>query len=714
MKKHIYKNIVKILICTFTIIILFSNISVKADGLLNQDDEEVQKITIEDIIFNRVPILDINFFSNTAGGQPVNDGSTIDIIRTSVSTWYVAFRNLVIVAMAIIIIYIGIRMAISTIPQTKAKYKTMLIAWIQAIVIVLVIHMIMILVINVNNNFVDILNRALENRMNEINWSSEGAIESSIYETIRTRAYGVLLSTSIPAFIMYLVLIFIKIRFLWVYLKRFISILVLVIIAPFIGAKYAIDATTGKKGTSFSSWLFDFIFNVLIQTVHGIIYIVLISTVVELAFSSIAGYIIALVVLNFIVSADEIFRNIFEFDKRSSLSKETAEQKKTKKEIMETFEGAVFAGHAIKFTWRVEKGVGGTVAGVGKTVYKEVARNFPEKDKKVKETLDKIDKKIEETYEQVRKTDGKGANKITTNIGNVIYYQAKARRLARQKGMVGVKGRKLKKNLNSHLNKRYTANFKLIKNTITGIGSVIIAAPLTVLDTTAGSALFIKGVNTLGKEKGKKHYKTVNGKITKQSDSKYKQEKYTKKRDKIYKSIDLLETINNQENEISNKFADIKQNSTKDEINNFKTMENIILVQASGTTIDKIINEYIEQNKINSIDNSSINDIIDEITDKLNIDVTKDNATKSILSSRAKTKVILMNEKIRKKDPNKEIKFTNNDVTNFVQESIAETRVDKKFVKVSKELFKLDKNIKDYEKKAKTRYRGANKFLQNL
>ena len=143
-------------------------------------------------------------------------------------------------------------------------------------------------------------------------------------------------------------------------------------------------------------------------------------------------------------------------------------------------------------------------------------------------------------------------------------------------------------------------------------------------------------------------------------------------------------------------------------------MENIILVQASGTTIDKIINEYIEQNKINSIDNSSINDIIDEITDKLNIDVTKDNATKSILSSRAKTKVILMNEKIRKKDPNKEIKFTNNDVTNFVQESIAETRVDKKFVKVSKELFKLDKNIKDYEKKAKTRYRGANKFLQNL
>ncbi len=714
MKKRIYKSILKILICIFALAILFSNISVKAEGLLFTDDENIERFTVEDIIFNRVPILDINFFSDTAGGEKVNEGSAVDIIRKSVATWYVAFRNLVIVALAIIIIYVGIRMAISTIPQAKAKYKTMLIAWVQAIVIVLVVHMVMILIINTNNGLVKILSDALDARMNEINWTAEGEIEGSIYETIRTRAYDVFLKTSIPAFFMYLVLIVIKIRFLWVYLKRFITIMVLVIIAPFIGAKYAIDATTGKKGTSFSSWLFDFIFNVLIQTVHGVIYIVLISTVVNLAFSSITGYIIALIVLNFIVSADEIFRNIFEFDKRSSLSKKTAEQKKTKKEMQEAFEGAIFTGYAIKTTWGFAKGIGSTVAGAGKSAYKVAKKHFTEKDEEIKGVLNKVDEKIANIYSKENLENAKFAGTIGKDMANLLHYQAKARILSRQKGMAGVKGRKLRSSLKSHIKKRYTANFKLMKNTVTGLGSVILAVPITIVDPTVGSAMFTKGVNTLGKTKGKKHYKSVNGKIKKQSDAEYKAQKYTKKRDKFFKAIDLLESISNQENEISNKYSDIAKEVSTEKTAEFKRMENIILVEASKTRIDTIINDYIEQNGIKSIDNSSINGIIEEVADSLNIDVTGDNATKSIIASRAKSKVIFMSEKQRQKNPEKEIKFTKDDITKVIQDSVAETQVDKKFVGLSKDLFKLDKDINDFEKKAKTKYRGANKFIENL
>jgi len=63
MEKHIYKSILRILICIFALTILFSNISVRAEGLVSQDDKNIIQVTIEDIIFNRVPILDINFFS---------------------------------------------------------------------------------------------------------------------------------------------------------------------------------------------------------------------------------------------------------------------------------------------------------------------------------------------------------------------------------------------------------------------------------------------------------------------------------------------------------------------------------------------------------------------------------------------------------------------------------------------------------------------------
>ncbi len=71
--------------------------------------------------------------------------------------------------------------------------------------------------------------------------------EQSIYETIRTRAYDMRPTVGIPGMIMYIALVITWVRFLWVYAKRMFTVLILVIIAPFIGAKYAIDSASGKK-----------------------------------------------------------------------------------------------------------------------------------------------------------------------------------------------------------------------------------------------------------------------------------------------------------------------------------------------------------------------------------------------------------------------------------------------------------------------------------
>ena len=691
----------------------------------SEETKNIVTVTIEDIIFNKVPILDVNFFSNTAGGKTINPQSPVDIIRKSIVTWYVAFRNLAIMSLAIIIIYIGIRMALSTIPKAKAKYKTMLIAWVQAIVIVFVVHMLMLIILNLNSSLVNIFQRALDSNMNQIGWNAEEAIEGSIYETIRTRAYALAISVSIPATIMYVALFIIKLRFLWVYLKRLITIIILFIIAPFIGAKYAIDAATGKKGKSFSGWLFDFAFNVLIQAVHAVVYTVLISSIISFAFDSIAGYIIALIMLNFILSADEIFRNIFEFDKRSSLSKETAKQE-SYKELMEDFAGAVFAGQAIKGAWGIAKGAGAIAFGAGKTVYNEATRNFDNIEGDVHKVLDKIDKKILDSI-PASKTTGKPQNidDVLGSVANIVHYQAQIRRLARKKGLAGVKARKIKNSINSNRKKRYVANFKLVKNTIVGVGTLILSVPLTVANTKAGTAMFTKSILTLKKLKGKKHFKKAkDGKIIKQSDAEYKEEKYIKKRDKLYSTVDLLHSIDEQEKDITNKFIGFKNdnNVSNDDINQFKKMQNIILLQASGTIIDKIIKNYIKDNHIKSIDNSSINAIIDEVTNRLGIDVTKDNTTRSIIGSRAKSKVIFMNEKKReeekdlkkKENETDKIKYTNDEVIQIMQESISEATIDKRFSHISKDLFELDNNIKKFEKKAKTKYRGANKFLEGL
>ena len=49
-----------------------------------------------------------------------------------------------------------------------------------------------------------------------------------------------------------------------------------------------------------------------------------------------------------------------------------------------------------------------------------------------------------------------------------------------------------------------------------------------------------------------------------------------------------------------------------------------------------------------------------------------------------------------------------------MQQSLVDTTVEKDFRPVTRKLIKLDKTIRKFEKKAKTKYRKANKFLEGL
>lgn len=696
---------------------LFTNVFLGRDVIEGETEEESGRYTVEDIIFNRIPILDINFFSDTAAGQNVSEDSVVFIIRKTVATWYISFRNLAIMSLAIIIIYVGIRMALSTIPQGKAKYKQMLIGWIQALVIVIIVHIIMILIVNTNNSIVELIEKAHEQKMIEGGYS-----EASIYDTIESRSYDNRVSVWFPALIMYLALAIIFFRFLWVYIKRLFTILILVIIAPFIGAKYAIDSATGKKGNSFRSWLYDFVYNVLIQTVHAIIYTAIMTTAISMAFDSLAGYLVALIFMNFILSADEIFRNIFNFDK-SSISSDTAKQEGYK-EAMNKFTGAVFVGQMLKGTIGGVTFVGGVATNGLKKGSRFVSKAFPGVKDAIENKLDSIDEKIENAT-QAPKVKGNATDfgQAKNSIANAIYYQAKIRRLSRKKGAIGVKARNIKSSVTSHRKKRYTANFKLVKDIVSGSVSVIFAVPMSIVNLSAGTALMTSGISTLRKISGKKHYKydKKKGKIIKQSDLAYKAEKYTKKRDKYYDSIDLAEKISLEEENIKNNLDELKRKgkvSDKD-IDSYKKKTNILLVEASATTIDRIMQEYIEKEGITTLDNFSINAIIDEVAEQLKINLKGDNATKNLISSKAKSKIIFLNMKRNKaNDENNDeenlLHITKKDISDVINESVIEATQDNKFGEMTKDLFRLDRDIKEFESKSKTKYRGANKFLENL
>ena len=173
-----------------------------SDDLYTPSSTELQpegddKLTVDKIIFNQIPLLDVNMFSDTAGGYTLKEDSSLQIIRESVATWYYAIRNVTIAVMLVILIYIGIKMAISSIASEKAEYKRMLINWLVGFLIIFVIHFFLIFILNLNSTILGWIMDAQESM----------GYEDSIYETVRTKAYEIKFSSGMIGTILYIVLI---------------------------------------------------------------------------------------------------------------------------------------------------------------------------------------------------------------------------------------------------------------------------------------------------------------------------------------------------------------------------------------------------------------------------------------------------------------------------------------------------------------------------
>ena len=77
-------------------------------------------ITPYDIFFNNVKLIDINFFDfKTTAGQD----SMVYTLRKAVATWYYVMRNIAAAILLVVLIYVGIRMAIASVAQERARYK---------------------------------------------------------------------------------------------------------------------------------------------------------------------------------------------------------------------------------------------------------------------------------------------------------------------------------------------------------------------------------------------------------------------------------------------------------------------------------------------------------------------------------------------------------------------------------------------------------------
>lgn len=282
----------------------------KIGGNVQLKTSSKANVTIENIVYNKIPILDINFFNfESAGGAVVDEDGVIYIIKENVAMWYYIFRIMAILIMLLVLIYLGIKMAITTVSEKKAVYKEMLISWIAGFILVFAISYIMYAIIHVNESF--------------ISWvipKYEDGTELSLYETVRTKAYSLKASTGFAGMIMYIVLVYYSIRFLVMYFKRFLTVIILAIMSPFVAVAYALEKVNknGKGGEIYGNWFKDFLYSVMIQSIHALIYTLFISIILKLTEASLLGILLSFIFLGFMVRIDKVVRRIFGLDGKNT------------------------------------------------------------------------------------------------------------------------------------------------------------------------------------------------------------------------------------------------------------------------------------------------------------------------------------------------------------------------------------------------------------
>ena len=260
-------------------------------------------------------------------------------IKDSVAKWYYTVRNIALVIMMPVLVYIGIRMMLTSVSNEKAKYKNMLTDWIIAICLIFVMQYIMSFSMNIVETITDLVSKANERKQYaSIIYDEDNKIEKALKEEelwddelkdddgnivwpsnnimglIRTQAAEVE-SGSIVYLgytMAFLILVWYTIFFLFTYIKRIIYLAFLTIIAPLVAMTYPIDKINDGKAQAFDMWLKEYIFNLLIQPFHLLLYTVLITMAFELASTNI---IYTLVAIGFMVPAEKLLRRFFGFEK---------------------------------------------------------------------------------------------------------------------------------------------------------------------------------------------------------------------------------------------------------------------------------------------------------------------------------------------------------------------------------------------------------------
>lgn len=335
------------------------------------DDElllPLYSISPEEIFSNELVIFDVDFFNPESekvlkdeNGETLYDENGDEIVlestsrklKQTISNWYIILRDISLVALLSVLVYIGIRILISSTSGDKAKYKQMLLDWIVAICLLFTMQYIMSFSNLAVEKITDVLTGiSYDNKSVQIVPDKDGKVTDALKNDYKytddqieklyvkdgdnyvqdsdgnkeiywhTNLIGIArLNAQMGAkesaayagyTVIFIILVFFTLFFMATYLKRVIYMAFLTLIAPLVAMTYPIDKINDGKAQAFNMWFKEYIFNLLIQPMHLILYTILVTSAFELASKNI---VYSLVALGFMVPAEKLMRKFFGFEK---------------------------------------------------------------------------------------------------------------------------------------------------------------------------------------------------------------------------------------------------------------------------------------------------------------------------------------------------------------------------------------------------------------
>lgn len=268
--------------------------------------------TIEKLVFNEIAMFNINVF-NVKRYYSMGMGTNIEVfdqhavilkLKEQVSSWFYVIRLLAMMINLCILMYVGIRMALSTISSEQAKYKKMLINWLESMLVLFFLHYIMFVVISIEETIMNIIYNI---KANMVSTGAEG-----FENIINTKIYHAFSSAAGMKYVVYSIffwfLVGIQVKFFLTYLKRTFTICFLTVIAPLITVTYPIDKIGDGKAQAFEIWLKEYLINVFIQPIHAVAYLIFVFTAGVIAEKAIF---VAMIFLMALGKVENIVRNIF-------------------------------------------------------------------------------------------------------------------------------------------------------------------------------------------------------------------------------------------------------------------------------------------------------------------------------------------------------------------------------------------------------------------